>query len=190
MNFHVLLLHKSGSRSAPVCRVFGALPLTIFCYNYFSMPFLERRSPPLFKLLESGIFIPFPQYEFSIPKDLPPGSKVYLIHFDKPLKHARHYLGYSKNDARERVQKHRTGNGARLMEAVRKNDIGWHVSRVWEGDFELERMLKDQHNASHLCPTCIQERIFERTLSIVINGSTGEPLRREVRTQPTLWEEA
>ena len=93
---------------------------------------------------------------------IPPGSKVYLIHFDKPLKHARHYLGYSKNDVRGRVQKHRTGNGARLMEAARKNGISWHVSRIWEGDYELEHILKRQHNARHLCPTCIQEKIFER----------------------------
>jgi hypothetical protein len=43
---------------------------------------------------------------------------------------------------RERVQKHRTRNGAKLMEAVRKNCISWHVSRVWDGDYELEHILK------------------------------------------------
>jgi hypothetical protein len=86
---------------------------------------------------------------------------------------------------------HRTGNGARLMEAARKNGITWHVSRTWDGGRDLERMLKDQHHASHFCPTCIQERIFEQTLSIVVNPVTKEkrPLRREVRIQPSLWEE-
>ena len=76
------------------------------------------------------------------------------------------------------------------MEAVRKNEITWHVSRVWDGDYELEHMLKDQHNASHLCPTCIQEKIFEKTLSVVMNPVTKEkrPFRREVKTQQTLWE--
>ena len=158
----------------------------------FSMPPIERRSSSLFKLLDPTIFVPFPQYEFSLPQDgALTGSKVYLIHFDRPIKHARHYLGYSKNDVRGRVQKHRAGNGARLMEAVRKKDISWHVSRVWDGDYELERMLKDRHNASDLCPTCIQERIFEKTLSVIVNPITKEraPLRREARIQPSLWEE-
>ena len=153
------------------------------------MPGVEQSSPPLFKILEYSRIIPFPHYEFSLPQDIPPGSKVYLIHFDTPLKHAKHYLGYSKNDVRGRVQQHRTGQGARLMEASRKNGISWHVSRTWEGGRDLERMLKYQHNASHLCPTCIEERIFERTLSVV-NASTGErhPLRREVRIQQSLLE--
>ncbi len=155
-----------------------------------SMPPPERRSSSLFKLLDLHVFIPFPQYEFSLPQEIPPGSKVYLIHFDKPLKHAKHYLGYSKNDVRERVQKHRRGKGARLMDAITRQGITWHVSRTWDGGRDLERILKDQHNASHLCPTCIQERVFERTLSVVVNASTGErqPLRRDVRIQPSLWE--
>ena len=155
------------------------------------MPPLESRSSSLFKLLDVRFLVPFPQYESSLPQEIPPGSKVYLIHFDKPLKHARHYLGYSKDDVRGRVQKHRTGNGARLMEAARKNGISWHVSRIWEGDYELEHILKRQHNARHLCPTCIQEKIFERTFSIVRNARTGErhPLRRAVKLQPSLWEE-
>ena len=154
------------------------------------MPVTERRPAPLFTL-ETAVFIALPQYEFSLPKEIPPGSKVYLIHFDKPLKHARHYLGYSKDDVRGRVQKHRTGNGARLMEAARKNGISWHVSRIWEGDYELEHILKRQHNARHLCPTCIQEKIFERTFSVVRNARTGErhPLRRAVKRQPSLWED-
>ncbi len=152
------------------------------------MPPLERRSTPLF--LDAGIFIPFPLYEFSLPQDIPPGSKVYLIHFDKPLKHAKHYLGYSENNVRGRVQKHRTGKGAKLMAAATKNGISWHVSRTWDGGRDLERMLKDQHNSSDLCPTCIQEKIFEMTLSVVVNPVTKEKstLRREIRTQPTLWD--
>ncbi len=154
------------------------------------MPATEQRSAPPFKLLDVRFLVPFPQYESSLPQDRPlTGSKVYLIHLDKPLKHARHYLGYSEA-LPERVQKHRTGQGAAFMRAISKHGISWHVSRIWVGDRTFERMLKDQHNASHLCPTCMQERIFERTLSVVVNASTGErhPLRRIVRTQPSLWE--
>ena len=152
------------------------------------MPVAEQRSSPLFKLLDASKFIPFPQYEFSLPQDLPPGSKVYLIHFDKPLHHARHYLGFSE-DLPGRIQKHRNGQGAAFMKAIAKEQISWHVSRIWDGDRAFERVLKDQHNASHLCPSCRQEKIFEWTLSVVVNASTGErhPLRREVRVQ-TLWD--
>ena len=154
------------------------------------MPATEQRSSSLFKLLDVPFLVPLPQYEFSLPQERPlSGSKVYLIHLDTPLKHARHYLGCSE-DLPERVKKHRTGQGAALMRAISKQGIGWHVSRIWDGDRIFERVVKDQHNASHLCPTCIQERVFERTLSVVVNAGTGErhPLRREVRTQPSLWE--
>lgn len=152
------------------------------------MPPLERQSSPLFKLPDISVLVPFPQYESSLPQDKPlSGSKVYLIHLEKPLRHARHYLGFSE-DLPKRIQKQRTGQGAAFMRAINKQGITWHVSRIWDGDRTFERMLKDQHNASHLCPTCRQERIFERTLSVVVNASTGEkhPLRRSVRMQPSL----
>lgn len=153
------------------------------------MPPLERRSPP-FQLLDVGLFVSFPQYEASLPKHDLTGKKVYLIHLETPLKHARHYLGFSEN-LPGRVQKHRSGQGATFMRAIAKEGISWHVSRIWEGNQEFERILKNQHNAPRLCPTCIQKRIFERTLSIEVDPVTHEkrPLRREVRIQPSLWEE-
>ena len=155
------------------------------------MPVPERRSSPLFKLLETGLNVAFPQYEESLPQESNlAGKKVYLIHLEKPLKHARHYLGFSE-DLQGRVQQHRNGRGATFMKAITKEGISWHVSRIWDGDRELERILKNQHNASHLCPTCIQKRIYEKTFSVNVNPITKErtPLRRAVRTQPTLWDE-
>ncbi len=50
------------------------------------------------------------------PSPLPQG-KVYLIHFDIPYKHARHYLGWS-HDLDQRLQQHQSGNGSRLIEVV------------------------------------------------------------------------
>ncbi len=154
------------------------------------MPVVEQRSPPLLKLVEFNRFLAFPQYEFSLPQDIPPGSKVYLIHLDKPLHHARHYVGFSE-DLPGRIQKHHNGQGAAFMKAIAKEQISWHVSRIWDGDRTFERMVKDQHNASHLCPTCLQEKVFERTLSLVVNPVTKEkrPLRRDARIQQSLWEE-
>ncbi len=154
------------------------------------MPATEQRSAPPFKLLDVRFLVPFPQYESSLPQERPlSGSKVYLIHLDTPLKHARHYLGYSEN-LPKRLQQHRTGRGAAFMKAISKEGITWHVSRIWDGNYELEQMLKRQHNASHLCPTCIQEWVYKKTLSIEVDPITHEkrPLRREVRIQPSLWE--
>ncbi len=79
---------------------------------------------------------------------------VYLIHFDEPYMHARHYLGYSTNlDAR--LEAHRLGQGARLLEVVSDAGIGYTVVRVWEGaDRNFERRLKKQKNSPRLCPVC------------------------------------
>src|SRR6266446_2791764 len=153
------------------------------------MPVAERRSSPLFKLLETGLIVAFPQYEASLPQENLIGKKVYLIHLDTPLKHAKHYLGFSE-DIQERVRQHRNGRGAAFMRTIAKEGISWHVSRIWDGDRDLERILKNQHNASHLCPTCIQERVYKKTLSIEVDPTTQEKrtLHRERRIQLSLWE--
>src|SRR5437588_8669062 len=98
------------------------------------MPVAEQRSSSTFKLLDVRFLVPFPQYEYSLPQEIPlSGSKVYLIHLDTPLKHARHYVGFSE-DLPSRMQKHRNGQGAAFMKAVEKEGISWHVSRIWDGD--------------------------------------------------------
>jgi predicted GIY-YIG superfamily endonuclease len=83
---------------------------------------------------------------------------VYLVHFARPYRHARHYLGYTADlDARE--IRHRAGHGARLLEVVTRAGIGWDVVRTWDdGDRRLERRLKRQKNAWRLCPVCRSER--------------------------------
>jgi hypothetical protein len=78
---------------------------------------------------------------------------VYLLHFDRPYKHARHYLGYT-DDLDQRIEAHRNGNGARLVEVVMQAGIGFTVARTWDGDRDLERRLKNQHNSPRLCPIC------------------------------------
>jgi predicted GIY-YIG superfamily endonuclease len=90
---------------------------------------------------------------------------VYLIHFEQPYKHARHYLGYAQ-DVAARLQRHRAGTGARLMEVITQAGIPWHVAKIWpDGTPELERALKLWHSGVRLCPTCRQERLYNRTLS-------------------------
>lgn len=81
---------------------------------------------------------------------------VYLIHFERPFKHAKHYTGYA-DDVPKRLERHRSGAGARLLRAVQAAGIGWEVAQVWpDGDKTFERKLKKQGGASRHCPVCKQ----------------------------------
>ena len=87
---------------------------------------------------------------------------VYLIHFDRPLHHARHYLGYCADGTLEvRLIRHRAGRGARLLAVLRELNIGWRVVRVFEGDRHLERRLKGR-SSSRLCPVCTARPVQPR----------------------------
>lgn len=98
---------------------------------------------------------------------------VYLIHFDTPYPRDRrtvgvqHYLGFvntyspsARGTVLRRLAYHRSGRGARLMDAVTKRGIGWRVVRVWwEGDRHLERKMKRRKQASVFCPVCQGKRV-------------------------------
>lgn len=80
---------------------------------------------------------------------------VYLIHFDTPYKHAQHYLGFTQNLI-QRIAEHKQGTkkASRLMQVIRENNINWDCVRVWYGDRNFERKLKNQKNSRKLCPVC------------------------------------
>ena len=80
---------------------------------------------------------------------------VYLIHFKKKLHHAGHYLGYTK-DFETRIERHRSGQGARLLQVLNQQGIAWGVVRVWPaGTPEFESMLKKHvKHTPRLCPVC------------------------------------
>lgn len=82
---------------------------------------------------------------------------VYLIHFDQPVGHARHYLGYTV-DVERRLAMHRRGAGARLMQVVKQRGITWAVAWVKVGDRTEERRLKNLHGSSRICPICKLEQ--------------------------------
>jgi predicted GIY-YIG superfamily endonuclease len=80
---------------------------------------------------------------------------VYLIHFEKKLHHAQHYLGYCEDGNLEaRLERHIRGDGSKLMRAVMEAGIQWKVVKTWEGDRHFERSLKRKKNSSRLCPCC------------------------------------
>jgi predicted GIY-YIG superfamily endonuclease len=90
-----------------------------------------------------------------------PHGVVYLIHFNRAYKHARHYLGYSE-DLDKRLTDHLCGMGARLIEVITRAGIEWKVSRTWPGDRNLERQLKNRKEAPKLCPVCAGAKALNR----------------------------
>lgn len=84
---------------------------------------------------------------------------VYLLHFDRPYKHARHYLGSAK-DLKVRLEQHARGNGARLIKVITEAGITWRLARVWKfgGIWEarkFESHLKRRYGGrTRLCPIC------------------------------------
>lgn len=82
-----------------------------------------------------------------------PHGYVYLIHFDAPYHHARHYIGWTR-DLAARFQRHAEGHGSPLLRAVTAAGIRWRVVRLFIGGKALERHFKDFHGAGRLCPYC------------------------------------
>ncbi len=86
---------------------------------------------------------------------------VYLLHFARPFKHAKHYMGFAE-DLNARLERHRTGNGSRLMEVITKAGIDFELARTWPGDRTLERKLKKRKDATRLCPICAGEAAMKK----------------------------
>jgi predicted GIY-YIG superfamily endonuclease len=78
---------------------------------------------------------------------------VYLLHFDRPYRHAKHYTGFT-HDLDTRLTHHILGTGARLLTVVQLHGIGWQLARTWSGTRATERALKRQGGASRRCPLC------------------------------------
>lgn len=94
---------------------------------------------------------------------------VYLIHFDRRHRHAGHYLGFADGDVEKRLEKHRTGRGARLLAILALEGIGWRLVRVWEkGDRTFERRLKNRKESPRLCPVCNPARALRMAARCVI----------------------
>ena len=91
-----------------------------------------------------------------------PRPVVYLIHFESPYRHARHYIGWTQ-DLRARLACHQQGRGARLMAAVSAAGIPWRVARKWEGGTRaFERKLHNRKGTPLLCPHCDGARAYQR----------------------------
>lgn len=101
---------------------------------------------------------------------------VYLIHFDQPYHHARHYLGVAHN-VETRLNQHLRGKqagGARLMEVVNQAGITWRLARTWDGGRKLEKRLKGWNNGCRLCPICKAEKLIEKMYASLVGESVED----------------
>jgi hypothetical protein len=87
---------------------------------------------------------------------------LYLVHFDKPYKHAQHYLGFTEDGESpeesvvRRADRHRAGRGSRLLQVVAEAGISFRVVRTWPGltrDDE-RRMKRSGTRNPKRCPIC------------------------------------
>ena len=50
----------------------------------------------------------------SAPRPAATGAVIYLLHFETPYRHARHYTGWTAGDLDARLKQHERGTGALL----------------------------------------------------------------------------
>lgn len=91
-------------------------------------------------------------------------GQIYLLHFSKPYKHAKHYLGYVDGNSYQcivdRLEKHRNGTGAKLTKVVSEAGIDLELVRFWcNVDRNFERSLKNRKNTPRLCPICNKKHL-------------------------------
>ena len=82
---------------------------------------------------------------------------VYLLSITPPLHHAAHYIGYTDHDTIDkRLEKHLSGNGAKLIRAAIAAGSTIDIVHVWPGKCrKFERKLKKRGGASRWCPHCL-----------------------------------
>lgn len=82
---------------------------------------------------------------------------VYLLHFDRPYKHAKHYLGFARDvpAMHARIDKHYAaspgdGKGHRLMQVVRAAGISFTLARVWPDGTRADERSVDRNKEVRL----------------------------------------
>lgn len=82
---------------------------------------------------------------------------VYLLHFNDPISHAKHYMGCTSQPA-IRFGQHAAGHGSRLTRELHSRGIGFTVGMMAVctlGEMRrIERSIKNQRNAARYCKCC------------------------------------
>lgn len=84
---------------------------------------------------------------------------VYILHFDRPLKHAKHYTGFahSLKHLLARLHQHEEGKSSvKIMDALKRAGIGFEVANAMQATRSDERRLKREKHIDRHCPICKQ----------------------------------
>jgi predicted GIY-YIG superfamily endonuclease len=97
----------------------------------------------------------------------------YLIHLERPINKSgtQHYIGFAVS-LDDRIAKHRTSKGARVLKRANALGIKWEVVRVWrDGSREAELGLK-HFGGKNLCPKCSKFRRANTQQIDTVQGRT------------------
>lgn len=85
---------------------------------------------------------------------------IYILHFQRPFKHAKHYVGFVDGGLaalESRLQYHESGRGNPLVAAVVAAGIPYTVAAFLPGPSnsrDEERKIKNRGSACRCCPIC------------------------------------
>lgn len=91
---------------------------------------------------------------------------VYLLHFDPPYKHARHYIGWTSLPVDDRLLRHmqqgKNPRGSKLVYHAVANGCTVTIAKTWENvTREFERKLKNKKCAPRFCLICKEEHTHD-----------------------------
>lgn len=83
---------------------------------------------------------------------------VYVLHFDVPLHHARHYTGSTPLPI-QRLAQHRAGTGSRITQVLQELGTTWTLATIIQTPTiaaarRLERRIKRCKNGPRYCKIC------------------------------------
>lgn len=119
---------------------------------------------------------------------------IYILHFDTPLAHARHYTGCCEN-LLARLTRHANGAGSRLTRELVAQGIEWRLGGLMQTSKRqmriLERRLKDHAHSNRYCEVCSELPLkFQGTQSYPIAAipfpTTSAQLRTGCNTLPSV----
>jgi len=110
---------------------------------------------------------------------------LYLLHFERPLSKAQHYLGWCREDRlSERLTEHARQKGAALTRAVVQRGIPIYLARVFPelGNVQEQKIKRASH-FKNLCPLCCP--LFEKLKGdhVLVN-----PPRPATPPQRAIWD--
>lgn len=119
---------------------------------------------------------------------------IYVLHFDRPLSHAEHYIGCT-TEIRLRLKAHANGAGSNLCRVLADTGIEWRLAGLATCSANemrrIERAIKDQHHGDRYCNICTTPPVRFRCtqpvdLSLVPWAHTSVELRDTYRPQPAV----